>query len=256
VPLAKLPATERDEWRRLWADVDASLAADPLEQGRVFAARRDWARAADCYTKAIKGGATNDGHVWFEYAAVLLLSGDSPGYVRACASMIERCGKAGGPRSYHVARACTLAPDAVAEALVAGRLAEKELQASTRAFWSLTEQGALEYRAGRFQPVVPLFEQSLQAEHKSGRAVLNWLWLALASQRLGKAEEARRWLEKAQAWLDQYHDGMPARAEEELGLHYHNWLEAHVLRREAEALIPSTGPRSGPEYRERGAAQK
>ncbi len=256
VPLAKLPATEREEWRRLWADVDASLAADPLEQGRVFAARRDWARAADCYTKAIKGGATNDGHVWFEYAAVLLLSGDSPGYVRACASMIERCGKAGGPRSYHVARACTLAPDAVALASLAGRLAEKELQASTRAFWSLTEQGALAYRAGRFQPVVPLFEQSLQAEHKSGRAVLNWLWLALANQRLGKAEEARRWLEKAQAWLDQYRDGMPARAEEELGLHYHNWLEAHVLRREAEALIPSTGPRSGPENRERGAAQK
>jgi tetratricopeptide (TPR) repeat protein len=157
---------------------------------------------------------------------------------------------------YHVARACTLAPDAVAEASLAGRLAEKELQASTRAFWSLTEQGALAYRAGRFQQVVPLFEQSLEAEHKSGRAVLNWLWLALANQRLGKAEEARRWLEKAQAWLDQYPDGMPARAEEELRLHYHNWLEAHVLRREAEALIPSTGFRSGPENRERGAAQK
>ena len=27
------------------------------------------------------------------------------------------------------------------------------------------------------------------AEHKSGRAVLNWLWLALATQHLGKAEE-------------------------------------------------------------------
>ena len=44
-----------------------------------------------------------------------------------------------------------------------------------------------------------------------------------------------RWLNKAQAWLDQYRDGMPSRAEEESGLHYHNWLEAHVLRREAEA---------------------
>ena len=243
-PLAKLPDTEREEWRRLWADVDASLAADPLEQGRASAARRDWAQAADCYARAIKGGPTNDGHVWFEYAALLLLSGDRPGYVRACAHMIERCGKDGGPRSYHVARACTLAPDAVADASLPGRLAEKELQDSAREFWSLTEQGALAYRAGRFQQAVPLFEQSLQADPKSGRAVLNWLWLALANQRLGKAEEARRWLEKAQAWLDQYRDGMPARAEEELGLHYHNWLEAHVLRREAEALIPSTGPRS------------
>jgi hypothetical protein len=32
---------------------------------------------------------------------------------------------------------------------------------------------------------------------------------------------------------------MPARADEELGLHLHNWLEANVLRREAEALIPT-----------------
>ena len=250
--LAKLPDAEREEWRRLWADVEASLAADPLEQGRASAARRDWARAADCYARAIKRGPTDDGHFWFEYAALLLLSGDRPGYVRACAHMIERCGKDGGPRAYHVARACTLAPDAVADASLPGRLAEKELQDSAREFWSLTEQGALAYRAGRFQQAVPFFEQSLQADPKSGRAVLNWLWLALANQRLGKAEEARRWLEKAQAWLDQYRDGMPARAEEEFGLHLHNWLEAHVLRREAEALIPSTGPRSGTENRERG----
>jgi hypothetical protein len=83
----------------------------------------------------------------------------------------------------------------------------------------------------------PHFEQSLRADPKSGRAVLNWLWLALAHQRLGKAEEARRWLTKAQEWLDQCGDGMPARADEELGLHFHNWLEAHVLSHEAEALL-------------------
>jgi hypothetical protein len=77
----------------------------------------------------------------------------------------------------------------------------------------------------------------LKVDHKPGREILNWLWLALGNQRLGKSEEARRWLVKAQAWLDQYRDGMPARADEELGLHLHNWLEAHVLRREAEALL-------------------
>jgi hypothetical protein len=80
--------------------------------------------------------------------------------------------------------------------------------------------------------------------------------LALANHRLGKAEEARRWLNKAQAWLDQYRDGMPAHAEEEFGLHLHNWLEAHVLRREAEALIPSEAPRTDTEVRERGTPRK
>jgi tetratricopeptide (TPR) repeat protein len=101
----------------------------------------------------------------------------------------------------------------------------------------------LAYRAGRYQEAVPLFEQSLGAEPKPGRAVLNWLWLALAHQRLGKAEEASRWLVNAQAWLDQYPERMPARAEAEVGLHFHNLLEAHSLRREAEALISPSDSR-------------
>jgi tetratricopeptide (TPR) repeat protein len=234
--LAKLPQAERAQWQRFWADVSAQIAADPVEHGRACAARRDWAQAADGYARALKLGPTDDGHFWFEYAALSLLSGDRPGHARVCAHMVERCGKAGGPRSYHVARACTLAPDAVAEAALPGRLAEKELHDS-REFWSLTERGALAYRAGRFHEAVPLFEQSLRANPKPGAAVLNWLWLAMAQERLGRAEEARRWLSKAQAWLDQYQGGMPAGAEQELGLHLHNWLEAHVLRREAEALI-------------------
>jgi eukaryotic-like serine/threonine-protein kinase len=242
--LAKLPTADREQWQRLWANVAAHIAADPLGQGQAHAARREWAQAADGYARAFNHRPTDDGHFWFEHAAVLLLSGDRPGYAKACAHLVERCGKDKGPRSYHVARACTLAPHAVADLSLPGRLAEKELQGS-REFWSLTEQGALAYRAGRFQEGVPLFEQSLRANSKPGAAVLNWLWLALANQRLGKAEEARRWLGKAQAWLDQYGDGMPARAEAEVvGLHLHNWLEAHVLRREAEELIRSAEDRA------------
>jgi tetratricopeptide (TPR) repeat protein len=253
--LAKLPQSERAQWRRFWAEVAAQIAADPVEHGQACAARREWANAAEGYARASKHGPADDGHFWFEYAALLLLSGDRPGHARVCAHMVERCGKAGGPRSYHVARACTLAPDAVAEAALPGRLAEKELQGS-REFWSLTEQGALVYRAGRFREAVPLFEQSIRANPKPGAAVLNWLWLALARQRLGEAEEARRWLTKAQAWLDQFREGMPARAGDELGLHRHNWLEAHVLRREAEAQIRSESPQTRPENRELGAAKK
>jgi eukaryotic-like serine/threonine-protein kinase len=254
--LAMLPGVEREPWQRLWTDVAASIAADPIEQGQERAARRQWDRAIDSYARSFMRGPTENGHFWFEYAALSLLSGDRPAYVRTCARMIEHYGKAGDPRSYHVARTCTLAPDAVADPSLPGRLAEKELKDSGREFWSLTEQGALAYRAGRFQEAVPLFEQSLQANPRPGNGVLNWLWLALTNQRLGKGEEARRWLNKARAWLDQYRDGMPARAEEEFGLHLHNWLEAHVLRREAEALIEPEAPRNATKSRDRGTPHK
>jgi tetratricopeptide (TPR) repeat protein len=241
-PLGRLPADEGKQWQRLWADVDAVVAADPHEQGREYVARREWSRAAEYYARALKVSPTDDGHFWFEYAAVLLLSDDRPGYARACARMVERCGqKAPGMRAYLVARACTLAPDSVADAAAPGRLAQKELNDNDRLFWSLTEQGALKYREGRFAEAVDLFEKSLRADPQAGRAVLNWLWLALANQRLGKAAEARRWLDRARDYLDQFGDGLPSRAEDELGLHLHNWLEAHVLLREAEALL-ETGP--------------
>jgi serine/threonine-protein kinase len=229
-----------------------------------FVTRRDWARAAQGYAQALKRGPIDDGEYWFghagefwfEYAALLLLSGDRPGYVRACARMIEKCRKPGGPRAYHVARACTLAPDAVAEASLPGRLAHEELQDFAPEFWSLTEQGALAYRAGRHHEAVPLFEQSLKADSKPGRAVLNWLWLALAKERLGKSDDARRCLVKAQTWLDQYDGTISVFAEEKLGVHFHNLLEAHILRREAEALIPSAVPRTAVDNKERGKRQK
>ena len=237
--LAKLPDAEGEQWQRLWADVAARIAADPLTQARERAAQRDWAGAAKSYARALARGAMNDGHLWFEYAAVQLLSGDRPGYARACAELIERCGKPGGPRAYHVARAGTLSPDAGPDSSVLSQLARDELQKNATQFWSLTEQGALAFRAGRFEESVSLFEQSLKSDSHPGRAVVNWVWLALAEQRLGKTEEARRWLEKAQNWLDQFRDGVPANAETEYGLHLHNWLEATVLRRQAEALLSS-----------------
>jgi tetratricopeptide (TPR) repeat protein len=222
----------------LWADVEALASAArprPLERGRAHAARREWAEAARHYDRAAVLGSA-DGGFWFEHAAVLLLAGDHQGYARVCARLVERCGKAPDLRPYLVARACTLAPNAREDAARAARLAAVELMNNTD-FWALTERAALLQRAGRSDLAVPLLEKSLKANEKPGAAVLNWLWLALAYQELSKTEEARRWLERASTWLDQHDEGLPARAEETLGLHLHNWLEAQVLRREAEALL-------------------
>src|SRR5262249_55665619 len=132
--------------------------------------------------------------------------------------------------------ACTLAPDSVENAALPGQRADNELKKAQGAFWSLTEQGALAYRAGRYDQAATLFERSLQADNKPGRAVLNWLWLSLVEHRRGKPAEARAWLEKATKFLDQFPQGIPEK-EDDRGLHLHNWLEAQVLRREAERTL-------------------
>ena len=90
---------------------------------------------------------------------------------------------------------------------------------------------------------VRLFQKSLDAETKAGAAVLNWLWLALAHQSLGNAGEARTWLNRACSWFDNVGKHRPDNGENRSGLHRHNWLEAHVLRRESEKQQPASGPR-------------
>jgi tetratricopeptide (TPR) repeat protein len=222
---------EEGDYRRLKASIEQ------VHQGRTHAARRQWDRAAACYAQALEIASPDEGHWWFEYAALLLLTGDRAGYRKACAGMVERYGKAQRLRPYLVARACTLAPDSVKDLARVSALAERELKANRGLFWSLTEQAALRYRAGAVQQAVPLLEQSLGADDRPGSAMLNWLWLALAKQRLGQTEEARRWLDRAAKYMDQYEARMPTEAEHTLGLHIHNWLEAHVLRREAEACL-------------------
>jgi hypothetical protein len=79
-------------------------------------------------------------------------------------------------------------------------------------------------------------EKSLAADGRPGRTVLNWLWLALAHQKMGSPIEARRWLDKAVNWLDQQGGRMPSE-DYFMGSNLHNWLEAHALRQEAEELL-------------------
>ncbi len=131
-----------------------------------------------------------------------------------------------------VARACTLARCTTEDLSRAAQLSANELHQSGSNHWSLTEQGALCCRSGRFVDAIPLLERSIEANPKPGAAVLNWLWLAIAHDKLGHAEEAQRWFKKATSWLDELGPEMPTNPEK-LSFHLHSWLEAQILRREA-----------------------
>jgi tetratricopeptide (TPR) repeat protein len=238
-PLAKLPADERRHWQTLWEKVGTLAARDPaakFEQARAHAALLEWEKAAACYAEGMELGPTENGDLWFEYAAAQLLAGDAPGYRQSCAHMMARCQPAGPMRPYLVARACTLAPDSTDDRTQPLRLATNELGRNDTLFWALTEWAALRVRADRPHDAVPYLERSLVADSRPGRAVLNWLWLALAYQKMDRPVEARRSLARAANWLDQQ-DGRMPRESPTTGSHLHNWLEAHVLRQEVEARL-------------------
>jgi eukaryotic-like serine/threonine-protein kinase len=236
--IESLPAPERGEWRKLWSDITAVAALDPqatLQEARAFADRMQWAKSAAIYSKLLQNTANNDGEIWFEYAAVQLLAGDRDGFRQSCQHML-RTAERGNLRAFLAARACTLAPDSVTDSPAPGRLSAAELQFHRKEFWALTELGALQVRDKRAKQALPFLTQSLKAEPKPGTAVVNWLWLALAYHELGQQDEALRWFKKADAWLDVLGNEFPPRADA-LGLHRHNWLEALILRREAQSQL-------------------
>jgi serine/threonine-protein kinase len=234
--LARLLPDERRAWQLFWAKVSELAARDPvalLDGARMHVGRREWGKAAELYVEAFGLEPTDDSEVWFEYAASQLLAGDRAGYRRTCAHILARCKPKGPMRPYLVARACTLAPDSVDDPAQPERLSTPELLRSGTTFWARTELAALHFRAGQFREAVRQSKASLSTDTRPGRAVLNWLWLALAYQKLGKTDEAQRWLGKAAGWLDQQEGRMPLNTSS-MGMHRHTWLEAHVLRKEAE----------------------
>jgi tetratricopeptide (TPR) repeat protein len=140
-------------------------------------------------------------------------------------------------RPYLLAHAWTLAPASITDLSQPRILARNELaQRNQTEFWALTELGALEFRTNQSREAIKYLEKSLVADGHTGRAVLNWLWLALVHQKMGSPNEARRWLAKAANWLDQQDGRMPL-ANPAMGSDRLNWLEAHVLRQEAEAKL-------------------
>ena len=71
----------------------ATLAArDPVElisRAREHVGRREWSEAAGCYAESLQLAPTDDGAVWFEYAASQLLAGDRAGYRLAAMWMTD-----------------------------------------------------------------------------------------------------------------------------------------------------------------------
>jgi tetratricopeptide (TPR) repeat protein len=253
--------------------LDRAVEAQPdssplwLERGRAHAALARWDRAAASHARALELDPAADAAAWYEQAALRLLNGDPDGYRRSCAHLLEdfEWGRA-GPSAALVARACALAPDADADPRVLEPLLSPPPASPRVPGLDKPRLAALHFRAGRFGEAVPLLREHLKGPVVRDDDVAVWLWLALALHRQGQDEEAKTWLGKATAWLDRQEKGLPTQPRQVIlqpvpppgqppppvapapavgvmpPLPLHDWLEAHVLRREAESLLGKAKP--------------
>jgi tetratricopeptide (TPR) repeat protein len=150
----------------------------------------------------------NDARVWWRVAVLRLQVGDADGYRRTCAGMLDRFGRTTDASTAEVvARACILAPGALADPSQAAELAERATRAEPDRAACKVTRGAALYRAGKFEQAARLLEGALGS---AGPAEpLGRLFLSMAHARLGHASEANECFKQALARVDAGKEAAP-----------------------------------------------
>jgi WD40 repeat protein/Flp pilus assembly protein TadD len=216
-----------------------------VQRGWVYADMGQWDKAAADFVKATECKKPDEA-AWYSRAMLHLRDSDQAGYRQICSDMLQRF-DAGAVWT------CTLSPNSGANpALIVG-LAEKLLAKSSRDHWHVNQLGAALYRAGRFDEAVKRLTEATELSSHPYRTNMlqTWFFLAMAHHRLGHADEARRWLQKAsRATEDMLKPPTkpPEKSSTAAGAIPPNWarkLTLQFLRREAVQLIQSPDRKPG-----------
>jgi tetratricopeptide (TPR) repeat protein len=202
-------------------------------RGRAFAELGRWDRADADYAQAIAHGGKG-ANVWYAQALLRLRTGDRAGYGTACNNGLAALGRPPSAAAANLtAWTCVLAPGAGADSARVVALAERAVAADPKQQHNyLNTLGAALYRAGRSEEAVRRLGEALQA-HGQGGVVEDWLFLALAHQRLGHGADARQWLDRAIRVLDDAAGPV---------MSWSQRLQRQFLRAEAEALLQGAKP--------------
>src|SRR5262249_11431064 len=143
-----------------------------------------------------------------QHALLCLRSGDRKGYQDACAGLAARRRDTWtGQAVNFVAEQCVLGPDALPDAWHAVYLTELAAGNQFARGQAAATRGPALYRAGRLPEAVAALDERLREYDRLARPQgpnaapvfrREWVYLAMAHQRLGNAEEAARWLERAE----------------------------------------------------------
>jgi tetratricopeptide (TPR) repeat protein len=185
--------------------------------------------------------------IYSHYVALAHIARDDlDEYRRTCDDMWTKFrGTEDADEQHWVAWTCALAPDAIPDLSAAVSLSAQAVESEPKSIIYLGTLRAILYRAGRFEEAIERLHEGdrLVEEAEPGMrsspattaaTAYNWYFLAMAHHRLGQAEEANKWLEKAGAWTDrvlrEHEDGT-------IRLGWSRRVTLKLFRDEAEALI-------------------
>ena len=223
-------------------------------RGRSNATRREWAKAIPHFEKTLElnqsdllriQAPANEGRQLgqavdtIELGALRLLMGDQAGYRELCAALVKDPLESSNPMTASgMARTCVLTPDAVGDWSFPLQLANNAVRKQPRVAWYLYSLGIAQHRAGQHENAIQTLNKSLEVHSAWIGRGQSYAVLAMVCSELGRADEARNWLSKAQASQKDMDATIARNRFGYAGSDYlGDWLMLNVLLREAEKLL-------------------
>jgi tetratricopeptide (TPR) repeat protein/predicted Ser/Thr protein kinase len=208
-----------------------------IGRGRYHALRDRWRLAALDYARGIEAVPSPDTQEYYEYACLLLLTGESRRYRELIHTLRNHVDQTKDPRlAYELARACVVNEDMPAEPEQVIRWARMAAESAPLP-WHRHVVGAAYYRARDFEEALRWLGNLVERDWAMARP-LNRFVLAMIHRRLGHAGRAAALREES----NQLYEEMESRRVDGAvpGVFAADWMTIQIYRREAESLFKSS----------------
>ncbi len=194
-------------------------------RGRAHAEQGHWKEAEADFEKASEL-VSGDFSFWHDRALTQLALGRHAAYARTCKELLRRFGKnAPADQAAQIVRVCILAPEGIVDQPRQMQLLRKAVKKDVTA--SIYPLGATLYRTGKVDEAIRLLTSVVRTRRTSSPR--SWLFLAMAHQQKGDADQARRCLAEAVKLIDQADPKNPRSWQER--------IDVQILREEAERMM-------------------
>ena len=217
-------------------------------RANVFARQGRWSEAGADLTRAITLAPQTVGY-WYQFAPLLVETGDLPGYGRHCRDALGRFTKPASPTQAAQVAALALLRLVEGDELTAAlKLADRAAAAQypdNGLAWRQLVKGLAEHRQGRFASAIEWLDKAWASaarpdlpgwnhERERNRAAAAQFVLAMAHHRLARTAQAQAALSKG---IENLQTQLPKLDSGDIGREWPDWLIAHALMREAKELI-------------------
>jgi serine/threonine protein kinase/Flp pilus assembly protein TadD len=232
-----------DEAEQIMSQVPAHPATAALFNvlGNVHAQRGEWQACITNFSKVVQFIPSE--HVAYHYLAPLLVEmGDLQAYYKHRERTLRQfAGTADPAIAERMAKDCLILPPAANEWEGIDRMVETALAAGPEhklvAYFQFVK-GMAEFRHGRYASAEEWLQKVVNLPAHQNRKVQSYMLLAMAQQKLGRAEEARATLREGIEFAEAR---LPKPGRDRMGDDWHDWIIAQILMREARKTVEGKG---------------